>query len=511
MQKVEQIARKFLGFETVTYRCRRNFESYCTTMEAHGLEVTSSSAVKNRVCVKCLSNSEILDSKNESLVRDFPAMSIEQKKEVESAFSRLQDTEVANMIFHEVNVGKLALYETLVRFKKVNLKLIDDEKKYFGVKLRQAMETVLISDNVLNKESPDVVACYSPQYAVTGAFAACCKLRGTRVIFLEGSANVAEKDTHLRLWDWDKYGLTQPAMSHLAEFESFELSVERKLRANKQLSMIAKARSYSVYSSKAQDISIYNFFNLDSSKKVVLLSMSSYDEVFSAYVIGAFPLEKFKSDVYESQIEWLRETIKWAEREDIQLIVRPHPREFPNKRESFKSEHADMWGTLFKDLPSCVRIDYPEFGFSLYDHLQQVDVVTTGWSFSGVEAMCAGIPVVTYDSKLPSYPASIHLSGESEDDYHKNLILALSQGRSEKIRNDGLRWLSFLSERGTAEIFSPSIMFKVASGKIPRNRYLNFLTRKLFFARHLTADALPSKRDVERLKKVLNGIRRDLF
>ena len=482
-------------------------------MEAENLPVDAPEPTKEEVCKRCIKSSKLLDSGINSTVRSFPMVSSGGRAEITRSVSKINYDLVADFEFRGIHAGRIALYETLIRFKKTNLKLKGIEKTYFDIKLQQVMETIIICADVLDSETPTVVACYSPQYAVTGAFAAVCKQKGVNVIFMEGSGNIAERESNLRLWAWDEYGLTQPGMSYLPDFDVFELTRAREMRAHKQLVKISQARSHSVYSSKKAGVSVFEYFNFDKSKKLLLLSMSSYDEVFSAYILGAFPEEKYVGQVFRNQIEWVRETIKWAARNEVQLLIRPHPREFPNKRESIKSEHTDAWSEILQDLPSCVRLDHPDLGLSIYDHFREIDAITTGWSFTGIEAMCEGIPLVTYDSQLPSYPASIHLSGESQAAYEENLMTALFLGKSKEIEKNGLRWISFLSERGTIEILSSPTRTLNSLSKVSfRNRYLNYAFRRVRgLLKRVIAWMPPSNRDLGRLRPLFSGDAKDLY
>jgi hypothetical protein len=145
--------------------------------------------------------------------------------------------------------------------------------------------------------------------------------------------------------------------------------------------------------------------------------------------------------------------LDWVKKQpDLQIIVRPHPREFPNKRDGITALHSEMWETVLVDLPANVRVDKPELRFSLHDYWEHVNVVTTGWSSTGIEALSFGLPVVTYDQKISIIPKGIHFSGTSRQEYYKNLLLAAKSQDFEMNRLNALRWLSFLSEQGSVKI-----------------------------------------------------------
>ena len=98
------------------------------------------------------------------------------------------------------------------------------------------------------------------------------------------------------------------------------------------------ASAHSAYTNAAQNHSPHDVFGLDKTKKYILMAMSSYDEVYSGFVIGKLPRGRFEGRVFKNQIEWLKETIAWiTDHPELQLVVRPHPREFPNERENIAS------------------------------------------------------------------------------------------------------------------------------------------------------------------------------
>jgi hypothetical protein len=105
-----------------------------------------------------------------------------------------------------------------------------------------------------------------------------------------------------------------------------------------------------------------------------------------------------------------------------------------------------------ENLPTNVRLDHPSLKFSLFDHLSVVDVVITGWSSTGVEALAKGIPVVTYDQNLPTFSPLIHLSGTTREKYFENLLRAEKFVRSNLNRDNATRWLAYTADVGTVKV-----------------------------------------------------------
>jgi hypothetical protein len=99
-----------------------------------------------------------------------------------------------------------------------------------------------------------------------------------------------------------------------------------------------------------------------------------------------------------------------------------------------------------------VSIDYPEDEISIFDYYDQVDAYTTGWSSTALEAMVNGVPAVTYDSGMPSYPASIHFTGTSKEEYFHNLEVALTNGRNVENSINAINWWALIFAKGTVRL-----------------------------------------------------------
>jgi hypothetical protein len=107
--------------------------------------------------------------------------------------------------------------------------------------------------------------------------------------------------------------------------------------------------------------------------------MNSTDEYFAAATCGLIPPNMSRSNVFENQEIWISELIKWAKtHKDVSLIIRPHPREFPNKREGLKGEAVDKRSELFENLPENIYVDHPSQKYAIEDHFDETSVVTTG-------------------------------------------------------------------------------------------------------------------------------------
>ena len=66
---------------------------------------------------------------------------------------------------------------------------------------------------------------------------------------------------------------------------------------------------------KTKSFKFENNFSTEKFRKTFLLSMSSTDESYAAFIVKAFPESKYNSKVFKDQIEWVIHTINFLRRE----------------------------------------------------------------------------------------------------------------------------------------------------------------------------------------------------
>jgi hypothetical protein len=207
------------------------------------------------------------------------------------------------------------------------------------------------------------------------------------------------------------------------------------------------AFTYSSRKKKRSKAELQNFFGIAPDCKVILCCLSSEDERFAADAIDALDFKMTQGFVlFQSNIEWVRFLLSYVERNtNVHLIIRYHPRMFPNKRESVTSPSATEMEHLLRHIPQRASVNKPEDGISLYDLVEVVDVAANATSNAGIEMLMLGIPVVNHcPEKLFSYPAEFNYVGTTIIDYEDALKRAMSDGWSIKNSINAFRYRSFL-------------------------------------------------------------------
>lgn len=433
------------SFDISYVTCGRVFSEYCICMSAVGVSENSEDEKKKQVCNTCCSYAEAL-SNNIDCKSYIQAKYLVKKDydNIEQLLSGVNQKNFLDFCYDGVSVGKIALYEIILKHKKMSLVFNAEDWSLYLIYLKNCMLSLVSFTKIYNIDTPHVLIVYSPQYVVNGVCAEYMINKNKKVYFIEGSSSNNERYEALRIWDWNVFGLVNPALKYWGE-KNKSITTDNLKRVKGHFEKLLLAQSYTVYSSAfTGEFDCRKYFNIPQDKKIIMGALSSYDEAFAAYAIGKFPSDKVNSLVYSDQFEWIKRTVEiLKDRDDVFFIIRMHPRDFPNKRENVESEQAKIWLKLLEGLPSNMAINIPQDNISIYDLLQNIDVLVTGWSATGVEALAYGIPVVTYDDKMPSYPETIHFTGSSETDYIHNIDKALQYGRSINFAVNGYKWLAF--------------------------------------------------------------------
>jgi hypothetical protein len=168
------------------------------------------------------------------------------------------------------------------------------------------------------------------------------------------------------------------------------------------------AKSYTTYSpAKTRDDDVFAALKLDPTRKLVVAFTSSLDEfhaeAFVDEVLG-FPVATPERP-YHDQITWLKSiAMEVAKRDDLQLVIRIHPREDANKREGARSKHLEMLREHLSNLPPHVTVVWPTDPISSYNLMEVADLVQVWTSTVGLESARLGVPLVKIFRRYESYP-----------------------------------------------------------------------------------------------------------
>jgi hypothetical protein len=136
---------------------------------------------------------------------------------------------------------------------------------------------------------------------------------------------------------------------------------------------------------------------ISAERRLIVAFTSSVDE--AAWIeLGAKGLrleERHEPQPFRTQLDWLQQLVARVEHSpDLQLVVRIHPREAANKRDSIHSQHLAQLREAFGGSYQHCKFVWPQDPISSYDLGEMADMVLTWGSSVGLEFARLGVPVL---------------------------------------------------------------------------------------------------------------------
>lgn len=442
------------GHHVLYVGCGKKLDRFCVPMAAHGMTAMTAASERYRVCQRCCEHDSLIRKKFgfegpllSELVDDGMV------READEILSVSDQRVLIDLEIEGVQIGKIALYQLMLRTKRLEMDLSQEELSDYVVELRNTIYAWQAGKKLLDLEKPDCVVVYNAMYSTNRVICQLAERRGIPHYFLHAGGNLFNRLQTLWIGRGDTFSFFPHLLQQWPRFSEIPCHIEDLSMVTEHYIELLRGRSTFVYSKPKSAVykDIRKHFGVTSEQKLLVATLSSYDEERAAEIVGArvhvTPL------LFETQIRWVQSLISYARsRPDIFLIVRVHPREFPNKRESILSHHAVQLKEVLTNLPSNVVANWPDDDISMYDLADQTDVFLNSWSSVGKEMALLGIPVVLYAPDMAFYPAGLGYVATTEAGYFEAIEQALADGWSfERIRR-AFRWHVFEFIRATVFI-----------------------------------------------------------
>jgi hypothetical protein len=440
------------GADVVQITCDRQFASYCVVMGARGVREDATPAAKAKVCAEC-------ERDRDFIRRDFPHRSYDLGSVLGPADERriaalLEDARpgaITDFAVDGVRVGQAALYEYLIAHKRAQGGFSTAEWLAFRPRLENVVRSLLAAQKIIEREQPTRVAIYNTLYSVNAMWRAVANQRDIPVYVIHAGPNLAHRLQTLMIardsTTLAMYRLVAQARAQAA----WPANGEELAEVTDHFVEVLRGQNVFAYSAAKNHEDWRPRLGIRADQKLLVATLSSYDEYVAARAVGEQPEEA--SLLFPTQIEWVRALVAWVRtRPELFLLLRVHPREFPNKRERVKSQHAAQLEEALVDLPPNVRVNWPDDKLSLYDIAEYVDVVLNAWSSAGKEMALLGRPVIVYCPSLLMYAPEINIVAETREAYFAAIEQALREPWSfERIRR-AFRWCAVEYVRAIASI-----------------------------------------------------------
>lgn len=354
-----------------------------------------------------------------------------------------------NLVFHDVPIGKLAMYDFSLEAKcAVYRNLSKEHQSLYASYIKNTAIAVVLAENINKHYNPSIFLTFN-QYAQCQGVRAVSYANKNRYLAV---TNASHKNTdasrfllyeHLNTWfihyrQWDQFKDDPISPEHVSECW------------NDTIFHFYGSGSHIFSSSKKGNIEqIFEQLDLSSEKKTIVVYTSSYDERMGyEKLLKLWGDDANFKDAFLDQISWLKVLRDYAkQRNDIQIIVRIHPRE-GRRQFGFASKHLEQLQSNFPENTPFFKIVWPDDPISSYDLLELADLCLVPWTTMGLEAARVGVPVLSCTANM-YYPDDDFIQvASTAEEYLKRLDAMVSMPYLFKYLVKGIRlyhWRVFLT------------------------------------------------------------------
>lgn len=474
-------------------------------MSAFGLNYDSSSGEKAKVCDRCTRTSEYVNNIpffEKDLMPDFGPYD----QEVIAAISEVNSTNWHQFEFAGIPIGRMAAYEFLLNNKIASVEIPEELFPAYLSSLRYSMKILFFSQVYLAENSFDSVIVYNRIYSLNNVFCRVAESLGIPTYTLHAAGS---SDNH-----YSRFSLYRDDLQALTINNSAEWAATKQVALNKQESKLVvnhfrgllSATSPWVYSSKfkgSPSSELRERMKIPKNNKVLLLTTSSADEIFAIKLIGIDPIRTNLPVIFESQLDWIESVCEYVSSQDnLSVIVRIHPREFPNKRESIESSNGKtILDLLEKTQGQNIYVNLPDDNISLYDLAKVTNLLLTGNSSAGAELAVLEIPILCHERRnLTAFPEDLAFWATTKQEYFELIPKLLNLEKTPTQAIFAARWFSFKNSRvaRTTRLSKERFLLLVESSlrrpavkygaQVPKS-WIRFIYRVLFWSFNLKDDS----------------------
>lgn len=430
---------KKAGHDIAYLTCDGIFNKYCLTMSAQGINFNEQGSKKEEVCKRCKRSRDInLSNINaESYVLE-QYISDEERNFINETASEIYDLDDDSDFIIKDKYRRYAAYCILIKYKIKDYKSI--LKKYrdeYVIEYQNFLASNMAAKNFLALHKIDAIFILNTFYPTNRALQIEAEERGIDVYWLHTGGGLHNRLDFMNVGQSHDLNILHSWVTKWNNGLSEQVISSKGVdQVKKHYIELLKGKNHLVYSSGKSSIDQH----IPRDKKIITAIMSSADEVYAGEFIDI--MRTPNNDLFTSQIEWIKFIIEYvSKRSELFLIIRVHPREFPNKISQITSEQSYELNDLFDSLPENIYVNWPTDEISIYHLAEYTDVCLHYGSSSGREFALLGIPVASFPKFGLRYPYNFSpFYGETREEYLKCIENALNCEWSYETAKYAFRW-----------------------------------------------------------------------
>jgi len=450
----EFIIQKYLkvkDHDLKTISCNNILEKNCNAINAHHTNLEKNVFKSKMICKRCISNNEFLKKKLNTKNYDLNKLITKiDKKKTGEILKKINKKNILNYRYKDLPVGKIAMFEIILEFKKNNLKLSNFEFYKLKNNLENCINSIWAFEKISKDFSPDVVITYNGSYAVNNLFLKFFKQKNAAPYLITGSTNNYERFSNIHLFKESYFDTIFEIKKNWLKLKNYPFNKSEAISVINHMKTLFFSSTSHTFSHSIKDnyVDVREYFKIKKNQKIILVSMSSYDEVLSAYLLYT---KKSLGGIFDDQVEWIKKIIKnFKNKNDCFVIFRPHPREFLKTNNNY---YLRKLKKIFSKLPSNMCVNYPKDKISIHNLGMETSLLLNAWSSAGEDLGMLGIPTISISKSFMNYPSDIDYYENSKRKYFKKIFKILS-GDNWSIERINLfyRFKSLMFHKSTIEL-----------------------------------------------------------
>lgn len=397
------------GHYIVHMGCQGLLMPFCIAHSGCGLTEASTNTEKEQVCQFCWKiRGDITSAFDESILINQFVLDEDSRNIADFVNHFIENyQEPYNLIYNNYPVGRIASYEFILNHKIMDMKSISTEmQSIFAVYLCNVLKIIITAERFLAYLKPDKIILYNSDYGTNHAV----RLVGERMQIptaaIHGGPHRALMYDSLSLSWLNILTYSTKAREFFASnFEKIRMDYSQYRYPLSHIQELHFGKSLWTYSAPKSNRLNEKYNRLPLlNKKIVLASMSSPDETYAASYSYFDYYFNNENRVFDNQYVWLQVLIDYfTQHPEYILIIRPHPREYPNKREQIKSASATRIEEIVSRLPENIVTNFPDENVSITDLLSIVDLHLVATSTVCLESGCIGIPTMSHVPRMKAW------------------------------------------------------------------------------------------------------------
>jgi len=411
------------GHRVLITRCTGLF-TRCPVMDMHHLPYNADSSARFQICAGCVAAADSMLKAYD--LEPFELNHIVTSELVDRVRAELDawNGDLADFVFEGVHFGEFCAHDVVLALKIYRFDNIDEEARLaWKAYILNSLIAYSATNNLCRHESLGAVIHFNDYSLQLGVRMAAIK-NNARVfsVSLASHRSVDFRNFVISPDIW-----RQALYSTIAKWSLWrDLSINSgKIWEIAEDTIVRMTSVFAhIYSSAKtfSPVDLLNQLGLDRSRNTVVAYTSSYDELVAGQKLVnslGYPQPDI-SLTFPDQMDWLKSIVEKVENSDnLQLVVRIHPREGINKNNVLVSQHLPLLKSEFSGtLRHCTFI-WPEDSVSSYDLAELAHLVLIGWSTIGLELARLGAPVLAIN-RGTTYPGDDFIEfAETPEEYFK--------------------------------------------------------------------------------------------